>query len=98
MENYYNFASFNLIVDTKTSIILMGPNIRGLGFKYVDPGKCYKEIKMISSENILFYLSYKILSIAPLIIVSTQQIKHNDSPSPGARRGNFDVKTTSNFN
>ena len=79
-------------------------NIRGLGFKLVDflfknSDVCHTEIKMISSENIFFYLSYKLLSIALLIIVSTQQlIKHNDLPSPGARHGNFDVKTTSNFN
>ena len=32
-------------------------------------------------------------------MVSAQQsVKHNDPPSPGARRKNFDVKTTSNFN
>ena len=79
-------------------------NIRGLGFKFVDflyknSDVCHTEIKMISSENIFFYLSYKLLSIALLIIVSTQQfIKHNDLPSSGARHGNFDVKTTSNFN
>ena len=54
------------------------PNIRGLGFKFVDflyksSDVCPTEIKMISSENIFFYLSYKLLSIALLIIVSTQQ-------------------------
>ena len=53
-------------------------HIRGLGFKFVDflyksSDVCYTEIKMISSENIFFYLSYKLLSIALLIIVSTQQ-------------------------
>ena len=53
-------------------------NIRGLGFKFVDflyksLDVCPTEIKMISSENIFFYLSYKLLSIALLIIVSTQQ-------------------------
>ena len=54
------------------------------------------EIKIISSENILFYLSYAILSIVLLNMVSAQQsVKHNDPPSPGARRGKFDVKTTS---
>ena len=52
--------------------------IRGLGFKFVDflyksSDVCHIEIKMISSENIFFYLSYKLLSIALLIIVSTQQ-------------------------
>ena len=52
--------------------------IRGLGFKFVDflyksSDVCHTEIKMISSENIFFYLSYKLLSIALLIIVSTQQ-------------------------
>ena len=53
-------------------------HIRGLGFKFVDflyksSDVCPTEIKMISSENIFFYLSYKLLSIALLIIVSTQQ-------------------------
>ena len=52
--------------------------IRGLGFKFVDflyksSDVCHTEIKIISSENIFFYLSYKLLSIALLIIVSTQQ-------------------------
>ena len=52
--------------------------IRGLGFKFVDflyktSDVCQTEIKMISSENIFFYLSYKLLSIALLIPVSTQQ-------------------------
>ena len=52
--------------------------IRGLGFKFVDflhksSDVRPTEIKMISSENIFFYLSYKLLSIALLIIVSTQQ-------------------------
>ena len=52
--------------------------IRGLGFKFVDflyksSDVCPTEIKMISSENIFFYLSYKLLSIALLIIVSTQK-------------------------
>ena len=52
--------------------------LRGLGFKFVDflyksSDVCHTEIKMISSENILFYLSYKLLSIALLTIVSTQQ-------------------------
>ena len=53
-------------------------NIRGLGFKFVDflyrsSDVCPTEIKMISSVNIFFCLSYKLLSIALLIIVSTQQ-------------------------
>ena len=52
--------------------------VRGLGFKFVDflyksSDVCHTEIKMISSENIFFCLSYKLLSIALLIIVSTQQ-------------------------
>ena len=78
--------------------------IRGLGFKFVEflyesSDVCYIEIKLISSENIFFYLPYEILSIVLLTMVSAQQsVKHNDPPSPGARRGNFDVKTTSNVN
>ena len=52
--------------------------VRGLGFKFVDflyksSDVCHTEIKMISSENIFFCLSYKLLSIALLKIVSTQQ-------------------------
>ena len=52
--------------------------VRGLGFKFVDflyksSDVCLTDIKMISSENIFFYLSYKLLSIALLIIVSTQK-------------------------
>ena len=33
----------------------------------------HTEIKMISSANTLFYLSYKILSIVVIIIVSSRQ-------------------------
>ena len=49
--------------------------IRGLGFKFVDflyksSDVCHTEMKLISSENIFFYLSYKLLSIALLIIRS----------------------------
>ena len=32
----------------------------------------HTEIKMMSSENLFFYLSYKVLSIVLLIIVSAQ--------------------------
>ena len=47
----------------------------GLGFKYVDffyksSDVCYIEIKIISSENTLFYLSYEILSLVLLNMVS----------------------------
>ena len=49
--------------------------IRGLGFKFVDflnksSDVCHTEIKMISSENTFFCLSYKILSVVLTIIVS----------------------------
>ena len=42
-------------------------NIRGLGFKFVDffhksSDICYIDIKIISSENIILYLSYEILN------------------------------------
>ena len=52
--------------------------VRGLGFKFVDflnksSDVCHTEIKMISSENTFFYLSYKILSVVLIIIVSSQQ-------------------------
>ena len=52
--------------------------ICGLGFKFVDfPYKssdiCYIEIKIISYENTFFYLSYEILSIVLLNMVSEQQ-------------------------
>ena len=58
--------------------VLLAPYVRGLGFKFVDflyksSDVCHTEIKVISSENIFFYLSYKLLSIALLIIVPTQQ-------------------------
>ena len=53
-------------------------DIRGLGFKFVDflyksSDVCNTEIKMVSYENTVFYLLYKILSIVLLIIVSAQQ-------------------------
>ena len=90
-------------VDANDWCIIQKCLIRGLGFKFVDflyksPDVCYKEIKLISSENAFFYLSYEILSIFLLNMVSAQQlIKHTDRPSPGARRENFDVETMSNF-
>ena len=64
-----------LVAEREATILFY---IRGLGFKFVDflyksSDVCHAEIKMISSENIFFYLSYKLLSIALLIIVSTQQ-------------------------
>ena len=52
--------------------------IRGLGFKFVDfldksSDVCHTEMKMISSEYIVFCLLHKTLSLFLLIIVSVQQ-------------------------
>ena len=62
----------------KSNLICIVLHIRGLGFKFVDflnksSDVCHTEIKMISSENTFFYLSYKILSVVLIIIVSSQQ-------------------------
>ena len=53
-------------------------HVRGLGFKFVDflyisSDICLIEIKIISPENTFFYLSYEILSIVLLNMVSAQQ-------------------------
>ena len=78
--------------------------LRGLGFKFVDflhksSDICNIEIKIISSENTILYLSYEILNTLLLNMDEAQHyIKHNEPPSIGARRGNVDVEISSNFN
>ena len=64
-----------------------------MGFKFVDlvyksSDVSYIEIKIISQESTLFYLSYEILSIVLLNMVSAKRLfKDNVPPSLGARRG-----------
>ena len=73
--------------------------IRGSGFKFVDflyksSDVGYKEIKIkiISPENTFFY------SLPILCDIKNSSTRYGGPPSPGARSGNFDVETTSNFN
>ena len=52
--------------------------LRGLGFKFVDflyksSDVCFIDIKIMSPENAFFYLSYEILSVVLLNMVSAQQ-------------------------
>ena len=88
-----NFQSLKLGFMLIDVLILV--HVRGLGFKFVDflyksSDVWFVEIKNISSENTFVYLSYEILSIVLLSMVSAQQlIKNNDPPSAGARCGNF---------
>ena len=48
-ENYCNFASFNRVVDTKTSIIQMGPNISSFG-------KPFLHLQFMTANIMLFTL------------------------------------------
>ena len=53
-------------------------NVRGLGFKFVDflhksSDICNIEIKIISSENTILYLSYEILNT---LLLSMDAVQH----------------------